>query len=78
MMSLYYLKALQGEEPYASWYGLSRAEIKPFHPERVPPDCPHDCMSCSKSLFGECGFFDEDDDDGDIDEGFTPARRKIH
>ena len=61
-MSWYYLKALAGEAPWCHWYGLpEKKPFKPFHPERRPPDCPHDCTSCPKALFGECGFFDDDD-----------------
>ena len=60
-MSIYYLRALQGEKPYCDWYGLpaKRTSLQ-LHPERIPPDCPHNCMSCPKCLIGECGFFDDD------------------
>lgn len=62
-MSIYYLKALQGEEPFASWYGLSARQKKlELHPERIPADCPHDCLRCPKCLFGECGLFTDDED----------------
>ncbi|MBD3878222.1 MAG: hypothetical protein SR1Q5_00850 [Quinella sp. 1Q5] len=60
-MSWYYLKALEGEKPYCDWYGLpARREKIELHPERIPADCPGECMRCPKSLFGECGYFDDD------------------
>ena len=62
-MSLFFLKALQGEKPYCDWYGLPEKKTYKFHPERRPKDCPHDCQYCPKPFFGECGFFGTDDED---------------
>lgn len=72
-MSLFYLKALQGEEPYASWYGLSKpanievtvtiTEDEDDDYELVKaPACSKSwsaCHDCPKSGTLECTYIKE-------------------